>query len=868
MNFLRRIVRFIFRLSSFRIGLLITFIVLIVYFSAQLYKIGPLAKSGFASAVRQMELKAYDLRFRIRGKVPIGDEVVIVAIDEASIDKLGHWPWPRDEWGKFILNMKNYEPRVVAFDIVFAEPDQNINIQYLEKVRKEFEKRGLADAELDEAEAERAIQAYAEEMNREERLLKQLLSELGGSRKKNQKLLTDVRARLAQIRGQRVHLNELLEKNQSAEIKKAELLARLKSFPEFIQDLKQQANTDQYFADAIKEIPQVVLGWFFFETEWETKQLLDQDFSEEVKGLEQSTIKAVQMKEGCSWNRFARKITNMYGMRVNIPIIAEGVQNFGYFTFTADREDGVYRKAPLIAAYRVPDGNPPGPDNVKVYPLLSLAALATYLGEDPLIEVDELGVSGITLAGTRIPVDEKGRMYINFRGPRDTFSYYSAYDVISDFKEKPDIDPKKIFKDKIVLIGATAIAIYDIRTVPFESMPGIEMHANTIDNILHQQAITRPSWYGFFDIFIIIFLGLILGLILPRVKPLWGALATVILFLGYGLVNYYFFVEKFYSFTILYPLAELLLLYLGITIYHYALEEKDKRFIKSAFGYYLSPHVIEELTSDPDKLKLGGESREVTAFFSDIQGFSSISEKLSPEGLVQLFNEYLTEMSDIILKYDGTIDKYEGDAIMAFFGAPIAYPDHARRACLAAIEQQKRLAEMRKVLREQGRDELFVRIGLNTGEVVVGNMGSLKRMDYTIMGDEVNLASRLEGANKQYQTFTMASEATYKQTMEYIEARDLGLMRVVGKKIPVRVYELLAEKGGLAPEKEKLIKVYLEGLHHYEDRKWGKAIAAFKEATRMDPEDGPSRVYLSRCEFYLASPPDPDWDGVFTLTEK
>jgi hypothetical protein len=297
MNFLRRIGRFIFRLSSFRIGLIITLVVLIVYFSAQLYKIGPLARSGLASAVRQMELKAYDLRFRIRGKVPIGDEVVIVAIDEASIDKLGHWPWPRDQWGKFILNMKSYEPKVVAFDIVFAEPDQNINIQYLEKVRQEFEERGLADADLGEAEAESAIQAYAEGLDDQEQLLKQLLSELEGSRKKDQRLLSEVRARLAQIKRQRKDLNEFLGAKQGAEIRKAKLEDQLKSFPDFIETLKIQANTDQYFADAIKEVPQVVLGWFYFETEWETKQLEDQDFSDEVRSLEQSVIKSIQMKK-------------------------------------------------------------------------------------------------------------------------------------------------------------------------------------------------------------------------------------------------------------------------------------------------------------------------------------------------------------------------------------------------------------------------------------------------------------------------------------------------------------------------------------------------------------------------------------------
>jgi adenylate cyclase len=868
MGFLRRILRYIFRLSSFRIGIIITFIILILYFSAQLHRIRPLARSGLASALRQLELKAYDMRFRIRGRVPIGDEVVIVTIDEASLDKLGHWPWPRDEWGKFIRNINKYQPKVVAFDVLFGEPDQNVNTRFLEEVAREFKDRGLAEPDISERNSDKTIGEYGEELKRQEKLLRELINALEGSGQKNKKLIGRIQERLSKIKRLRKELDEVLEARHTGGSDWPEIQAQLKSFPQFIEKLKQQSNTDRYFAEALREMPQVVLGWFFFETQWEVEQLEDQDFTEELASLEESSIKSIQFTRGASFRTLVRKLTPMYGMRVNIPILAEKADHFGYFTFTADRDDGVYRKAPLIAAYNVPDKKPPGPENVKVYPLLSLEALRRYLNEDPVVVVDPLGVTSIRIAGRDIPVDEKGRMYINFRGPRDTFPYYSVYDVISDFKEKPDLDPEKIFKDKIVLVGATAIAIYDIRTVPYESMPGIEMHASTIDNILHNQAIIRPSWYGFFDIFFIIAVGFILGLILPRLKPVWGVISTLVLFVGYSVFNYYLFIEKYYSFTILYPLAELVLLYLGITIYHYALEERDKRFIKSAFGYYLSPHVIEQLTENPDKLKLGGERRELTAFFSDIQGFSTISENLSPEDLVGLLNEYLTEMSDIILKYDGTIDKYEGDAIMAFFGAPLDYPDHARRACLAALEQQQQLIEMRKVLREQNRDELFVRMGLNTGAAVVGNMGSSKRMDYTIMGDEVNLASRLEGANKQYRTYIMSSEVTYNSAREFVEARDLGLIRVVGKKVPVRVYELLALKGELDPDKEKVIKAYLEGLHYYEGRDWQNAIAAFSEALRLDPQDGPANTYLDRCRAYLAAPPPPDWDGVFTMTEK
>ena len=258
----------------------------------------------------------------------------------------------------------------------------------------------------------------------------------------------------------------------------------------------------------------------------------------------------------------------------------------------------------------------------------------------------------------------------------------------------------------------------------------------------------------------------------------------------------------------------------------------------------------------------------MTAFFSDVASFSTISEQLTPEELVALLNEYLTAMCDIIAETDGTVDKFEGDAIIAFWGAPLSQPDHARLACFAAIDMQNHMVGYRDRLAREGRPALNVRMGLNTGRMLVGNMGSAQRMDYTIMGDAVNLAARLEGANKFYQTYTMISGFTYDQVADDVEARELDLIRVVGKREAVRVYELLDRRGQLEPEKVELLGCYNRGLELYKERRFADAIAAFREALEVSPLDGPSLTYVDRCEDYLEAPPEADWDGVYTLTSK
>jgi adenylate cyclase len=271
----------------------------------------------------------------------------------------------------------------------------------------------------------------------------------------------------------------------------------------------------------------------------------------------------------------------------------------------------------------------------------------------------------------------------------------------------------------------------------------------------------------------------------------------------------------------------------------------------------------------PERLRLGGERKEVTVFFSDIENFTQIAEKIQPENLVTILNDYLSEMTAIIITNNGTLDKYEGDAIVAFWGAPLPQDDHAIRACRAAVQMQRKLEEIRPLWEREGKPPLRIRIGMSTGEVVVGNMGGANRFDYTVIGDTVNLGSRLEGANKQYKTRIMISGSTYKYAKDFIHARELDLLVVAGKTEPIRVYELV----GLTEEKlshnqEQFLRMYSKGLMHYRQREWQTAIGAFERALDLYPDDYPCQLYVERSDLYRSTPPPDDWNGVFILRTK
>ena len=535
----------------------------------------------------------------------------------------------------------------------------------------------------------------------------------------------------------------------------------------------------------------------------------------------------------------------------NIGILAGSTRYSGYFNMFPDQDGGV-RWVPLIVRCQK-----------HLYAPLAVQAIRAYTGRPPTVMIAEYGIQKIKIGKLGAPTDEDGRIMVNYRGGEKTFPHISITDILHH-RLPPDT-----FKDKIVLVGATAIGIYDMRVTPFSSIyPGLEIHANVIDNILRQNFLQRPNWAKLFDLAAIALIGLSLGLLLPRLRALPGTAVAIGLLVAYILLCQYLFSHLGAWLNLVYPAVVLILTYVCITIYKYFTEERQKKFIQDAFSTYLAPSVVAQLIKSPEKLVLGGEDRVITAFFSDVQGFTSISEKLTPKELVELLNEFLTEMTEVILGHEGTVDKFEGDAIIAFFGAPNILEDHALRACKACIDMQKRLVELRTKWKAEKRPELKMRIGLNTGSAVVGNMGSKNRMDYTMMGDAVNTAARLEGVNKLYGTYTMISDSTYIPAKDEIFVRELDSVNVVGKGEPVGVYELLGYSMEIDDKLRSVVERYTQGLRAYRNQGWDEAIGHFSAALSVDPLDGPSQSLLNRCEDFKVRPPGKDWDGAFAMSTK
>ncbi len=477
--------------------------------------------------------------------------------------------------------------------------------------------------------------------------------------------------------------------------------------------------------------------------------------------------------------------------------------------------------------------------------------------------IDDYGVQEVSIGNLTIPTDEQGRILINYRGEEKSFPHISVTDILNG-----DVPPST-FKEKIVMVGATAIGIYDLRVTPFGTVfPGLEIHANIADSILSEDFLNRPNWTAIFDVLAILVLGFFLGIVLPRVTVIPGLAAGLVVFSSYIIFCQYLFSKHGIVLNLVYPLSVILLVYVSITAYRYFVETRQKRFIKDAFSVYLAPTVVKQLIESPEHLELGGEEREITAFFSDVQGFTGISETLTPHEIVELLNEFLTEMTDIILDHEGTVDKFEGDAIIAFFGAPNLLENHAERACSASIEMQKRLAQLRTQWRAESRPELKMRIGICTGLAVVGNMGSEKRLDYTMMGDTVNTAARLEGVNKQYGIYTLISETTRKAAGNEITVREVDRIKVVGRKKPVTVFELMGYNEHIDKSIQEAIAKYQQGLQAYRDQNWNQAIKLFQAVQAIFPDDGPSKTILTRCYEYKVKPPGESWNGAYDFRTK
>ncbi len=513
--------------------------------------------------------------------------------------------------------------------------------------------------------------------------------------------------------------------------------------------------------------------------------------------------------------------------------------------------DNVYRRIGLFSRF---DG--------RVVPSPALGALLAAHPETPL------SVAGDRLmVGERaVPIDRAGRAILRFRGAAGTHPAYSAAAVIqSELRlrqgEAPTIPGKELFRDAYVLVGFSAPGLYDLRPAPVSGVyPGVEIHATALDNLLSGDFIERaPSpLVGALTLLLTLLAGLVTARVSGIVRSLIAYGLLLCLPAALCIVAY---VQGYWL-----PLA-VQEVGVGVTllaagVIYYTTEGRQKLFIKNAFKQYLSPAVIEELIRYPERLTLGGERRELSIFFSDLEGFTGISEGLQPEALTALLNEYLTAMTDIIHEEGGTVDKFEGDAIIAFWNAPLPQPDHAVRCVRSALRCQARLAEMRPAIRERIGKELRMRIGINSGPAVVGNLGSRTRFDYTMLGDAVNLASRLEGINKQFGTYAIISRATRDLLAGAFPSRELARVAVVGRREPVTVYEPMPP--GEEERRKEDLATFARGLEKFYQGRFAEAEAIF---TGIEGRDRAARAYAGKCRELAAAMP-PNWDGVWVVTTK
>jgi adenylate cyclase len=617
----------------------------------------------------------------------------------------------------------------------------------------------------------------------------------------------------------------------------------------YLEKLRIEKDNDRRLAEAIKNSSaKVVLGYFF------------QMNRKDAGHVDEQEIRFHQVNIGNSKYHLARyssteaqdvPLVEPVYPQSNIKKISSVAPLSGYFNMHPDL-DGVVRWLPAVLKFRD-----------VLYAPLSLVSVSAFLDSPLEIIIDDYGVREVQIGNLIIPTDERGNILINYRGQEKSFPHIAITDILNGNV------PDTVFKDKIVMVGATAIGIYDLRVTPFGSIfPGLEIHANIVDSILSEDFLYKPNWAAIFDVLAILFAGVFLGILLPKLTVIPGLISGLVVFSVYIAFCQYLFSIYGLVLNIVYPLSVIILVYVSITAYRYLVETRQKRFIKDAFSTYLAPSVVMQLIESPEHLKLGGEEREITAFFSDIQGFTSISEALTPQELVVLLNEFLTEMTDIILNHEGTVDKFEGDAILAFFGAPNILENHAERACMACIEMHKRLAELRSKWKAGGRPELKMRIGLCTGMAVVGNMGSENRMDYTMMGDTVNTAARLEGVNKTYGIYTLISETTSKAAGKNFAVREIDSIKAVGKKEPVTIYQLLGYTQDIDDRTKDTVAKYHQGLRAYRNQRWDTAIQLFRTVLSVSPEDGPSKTMLSRCFEFKLKPPGNAWSGAYEIPTK
>ena len=703
--------------------------------------------------IEELRVRTFDTFQRIEPRVKTARPVAIVDIDEASLAKLGQWPWPRTRIADMIANLTRLGAVVIAFDVIFSEPDRLNPDVAADTFRN-----------LDEATRE-----------------------------------------------------------------------KLRSLP----------SNDQVFADTMRR-SRVVLG----------QSGLPSVISDLDKTL---PVTGVAML-GEDPQRFMFKFR---GLLRNTHVLEAAAGGRGLLTINPER-DGIIRRVPMIMQAQG-----------ETVPSLSFEMLRVATGTDTiLIKSGIEGIRSVAVKGFEVPTDRNGQLWVHF-ARYDPTLYVSAVDLLEG-----RVPPEKIAR-KLVLIGTSAVGLNDIKTTPVSpAMPGVEIHAQVLEAALTKSLLSQPPYGALLEFGAALVLGLLVIAFAPGFGPVTlvgvGALFATLL-VG---TSWYFYSQHRLLVDFTYPLLSTTTIYLTLIFTSFVREQAQRRQIRSAFGQYLSPALIEQLAQSPEKLVLGGEEREMTIMFSDVRGFTTISEsfKSDPQGLTTLMNRFLTPLTNAILARKGTIDKYMGDAIMAFWNAPLDDKQHQLNACEAAIDMLERIDELNKVREQEAKDggptyiPINVGVGLNTGTCVVGNMGSDLRFDYSVLGDSVNLASRLEGQSKEYGFPIIVGSKTALAVKDKFAILELDFIMVKGKKEPEVIYAIAGrEDVAHSGRFQRLRNLTIEMLACYRSRDWEGALMAIERGRTTD--EGHTLEYLyhlyeTRIRNYKENPPPEDWNGAFALLTK
>jgi adenylate cyclase len=704
-------------------------------------------------AIEELRVRTFDTFQLIDPRVKTARPVAIVDIDETSLAKLGQWPWPRTRIADMVTNLTKLGAVVIAFDVIFSEPDR-------------LNPDAAADTfrNLDEATRE-----------------------------------------------------------------------KLRALP----------SNDQVFADTMRR-SRVVLGESGLPY-----VLSDLDKTLPVTGLAML---------GEDPQRF---MFNFPGLLRNTPVLEKAAGGRGLLTINPER-DGIVRRVPMIMQAQG-----------TTMPSLSFEILRVVTGTDTIfIKSGVEGIKSIAVKGLEVPTDRNGQLWVHF-AHYDPSLYVSAVDVLEG-----RVPPEKIAR-KLVLIGTSAVGLNDIKTTPISpAMPGVEIHAQVLEAALTKKLLSQPPYGPLLEFGAALLLGILVIAFAPAFGPITlvavGALFATVL-VG---ISWYFYTQHRELIDFTYPLLSTTSIYLTLIFSSFVREQKQRRQIRSAFGQYISPALIEQLAQSPERLVLGGEEREMTIMFSDVRGFTTISEsyKHDPQGLTSLMNRFLTPLTNAILARKGTIDKYMGDAIMAFWNAPLDDKEHQLNACEAAIDMLARIDELNKQREIEAKEgghvyiPINVGVGLNTGTCVVGNMGSDLRFDYSVLGDSVNLASRLEGQSKEYGFPIIVGSKTALAVKEKFAILELDFIMVKGKKEPEVIYAIAGrEDVAHSGRFQRLRNLTIEMLACYRSRDWEGALAAVERGRKTDDAHALEylyNLYEARIAGYQKNPPPEDWNGAFALLTK